>query len=126
MEKKETGLSAPKDTLFVHDIDTATCAFCPYGTEYAAGDRIHIHDEKTVFGRQTRERLVEVKAVKIFRSTGRQITLDLNMISEDECKKIAHDSDLTVEILLDHRAGNHNFDPKRPPVVVYFVPADAT
>ena len=114
------------DRLFVHDIDTATCAFCPYGSDFSAGQRIVVYDEKTVFGRQTRERIVEVKAVKIFRSTGRQITLDLLMISDDECRKIAEDSDLTVEILLDHRAGAQNFDHKRPPVVVYFVPCEET
>ena len=111
------------DRLFVHDIDTAVCAFCPYGTTFTAGDRILIYDEKTVFGRRARERPVEVKAVKLFRSTGRQITLDLVMVSDEECRKIAEDSDLTVEILLAHRAGAQNFDPKRAPVVVYFVPA---
>jgi len=112
------------DRLFVHDIDTAVCAFCPYGSDFVAGQRILIYDEKTVFRRQTRERLVEVKGVKIFRSTGRQITLDLLMISDAECQKIAEDSDLTVEILLDHRAGAQNFDSKRPPVVVYFTPCE--
>ena len=112
------------DRLFVHDIDTATCAFCPYGTEFAVGQRIVIYDEKTVFARQTRERPVEIKAVKMFRSTGRQITLDLHMISDDECRKIAEDSDLTVAILLDHRAADQNFDHKRPPVVIFFVPCE--
>ena len=123
MDLKKPPAGDSKGTLFVHDIDTATCAFCPYGTEYVVGDRIHIYDEKTVFGRKPRERLVEVKSVKIFRSTARQITLDLNMISEAECRKIAEDSDLTVEILMAHRAGAQNFDPKRPPVVVYFAAA---
>ena len=111
-------------TLFVHDIDTATCAFCPYGTLFEVGDLISIRDERTVFGRQARERRVEVKAVKLFRSTGRQITLDLNMIPDSECTRIAEDSELSVETLLNHRAGTGNFDPKRPPVVVYFVQFD--
>ena len=114
-----------KGRLFVSDIDSATCAFCPYGTEFAPGDEILIYDEKTVFKRQTRERQVEVKSVKLFRSTGRQITLDLMMISDAECEKIAADSDLTVDILRNHRAGAGNFDPQRPPVVVYFTPAEA-
>lgn len=115
-----------KGRLFVNNVDNAKCAFCPYGTEFAPGDRILIYDEKTVFGRQTRERLVEVKAVKLFRSTGRQITLDLMMISDAESEKIAEDSDLTVDILLNHRAGGGNFDPQRPPVVVYFASAEAS
>lgn len=123
MDKRE-GVSGSNRALFVHDIDTATCAFCPYGTEFVVGDRIEIYDEKTVFGRKARVRLVEVKAVKMFRSTGRQITLDLLMISDDESRKIAEDSDLTVDILRDHRAGTQNFDHKRPPVVVYFVARD--
>jgi len=110
------------DRLFVNDVETATCAFCPYGTAFTAGDRILIYDEKTVFGRQVRERPAQVTAVKLFRSTGRQITLDLVMVSDNECRKIAEDSDLTVGILMDHRAGAKNFDPKRPPVVVYFAP----
>ena len=114
-----------KGRLFVHDIDSAVCAFCPYGSEFARGDRILIYDEKTVFGRQTRERPVTVTAVKLFRSTGRQITLDLMMISDAEAERIAEDSDLTVDILLAHRAGVGNFDPQRPPVVVCFAPAGA-
>jgi len=112
--------SDAKGTLFVCDIDTATCAFCPVGTEFVKGDRIRIQDEKTVFGRQTREKLVEVTAVKVFRSTGRQITLDLMMISEAECQKIAEDSDLTVEILMQHKIGAERYDPNKPPVVVFF------
>lgn len=123
MERKNADASDAKGTLFVSDIDSATCAFCPVGTEFAKGDRILIHDEKTVFSRQIREKPVQVTAVKLFRSTGRQITLDLLMISEAEAQKIADDSDLTVDILLAHRAGAHNFDPSRPPVVVYFTPA---
>ena len=112
--------SDAKGTLFVCDIDTATCAFCPVGTEFEKGDHVHIQDEKTVFGRQTREKLVEITAVKVFRSTGRQITLDLMMISEAECQKIAEDSDLTVEILMQHKVGAERYDPSRPPVVIFF------
>ncbi|HEV2211770.1 MAG TPA: hypothetical protein VGS99_00345 [Gammaproteobacteria bacterium] len=107
---------------YVHDIASATCVFCPYGADVQAGDRLYVYDEKTVYGRQQRERLVEVKAVKLFRSTGRVITLDLNMISTEEAQHIAEDSEMTVESLLDHRAGNSTFDEKRPPVVVYFEP----
>ena len=113
-----------KGSLFVHDVDTATCAFCPYGTEFVAGDRILIYDERTVFARKTRERLVEVQVVKAFRTTGRQITLDLLMISEQEARKIAEDSELTVDILMDHRAGGDKFDAARPPVVIYFTPCN--
>ncbi|HEV7164689.1 MAG TPA: hypothetical protein VGO35_04770 [Gammaproteobacteria bacterium] len=116
--------AATDGSLFVSDIDSATCAFCAFGSGLAVGDRIKIYDEKTVFGRKTRERDVQVTAVKLFRSTARQITLDLKMITDEEATKIADDNDLTVQILLDHRAGNPNFDPKRPPVVVYFKPSD--
>lgn len=112
--------SETERTVFVHDIDTATCAFCPYGSEHRPGDRITIHDEKTAFARQPREKLVEVTAVKIFRSTGRRVTLDLVMASDGESKKIAEDSDVSMDVLLHHRAGTQNFDRKHPPVVIYF------
>ena len=107
---------------YVHDISTAGCVFCPYGADVEVGDRLYVYDEKTVFDRQQRERLVEIKAVKAFRSTGRVITLDLNMISQEEAAHIAADSEMTLESLLDHRTGNSTFDAKRPPVVVYFEP----
>jgi hypothetical protein len=110
---------------YVHDIATAGCVFCPYGAAVQVGDRLYVYDEKTVFDRQQRERLVEIKAVKLFRSTGRVITLDLNMISQEEAQRIADDSEMTLESLLDHRAGNSTFDDKRPPVVVYFEPCAA-
>src|SRR5579863_6635517 len=121
-----TKAASVSDTLpnYVHDIATASCVFCPYGADVQAGDRLYVYDEKTVYGRQQRERLVEVKSVKLFRSTGRVITLDLNMISTEEAQHIAEDSEMTVESLLDHRAGNSTFDEKRPPVVVYFVPCN--
>jgi len=122
MEKRNADASDAKGTLFVSDIDSATCAFCPVGTEFAKGDRILIHDEKTVFGRQIREKLVEITAVKVFRSTGRQLTVDLMMISDAEAQKIADDSDLTVEVLLNHRVGAGNYDASNPPVVIYFTP----
>ena len=107
---------------YVHDIATAGCVFCPYGADVQVGDRLYVYDEKTVYDRQQRERLVEITAVKLFRSTGRVITLDLNMISPEETQRIADDSEMTLESLLDHRAGNSTFDEKRPPVVVYFEP----
>ena len=112
--------SNAKGTLFVCDIDTATCAFCPVGTDFVKGDKIHIQDEKTVFGRQTREKLVEVTAVKVFRSNGRLLTLDLMTISDAEAQKIADDSDLTVDILLKHKVGAERYDPNKPPVVIFF------
>jgi hypothetical protein len=118
--------SAIPDTLpsYVHDIATSTCLFCPYGAEVQAGDHIYVYDEKTVFGRQQRERLVEITAVKQFRSTGRVITLDLNMISQDEAAHIAEDSETSVEALLEHRPGAATYNAKQPPVVVYFEPCD--
>ncbi|HET7176597.1 MAG TPA: hypothetical protein VFK21_11395 [Gammaproteobacteria bacterium] len=109
---------------YVRDIATATCVFCPYGADVQSGDRLYVYDEKTVFDRQQRERLVEITAVKLFRSTGRVITLDLNMISAEEAQRIADDSEMSLESLLEHRAGNSTFDDKRPPVVVYFSPCE--
>ena len=109
---------------YVHDIGTSSCVFCPYGAEVNAGDRLYIYDEKTVFGRQQRERLVEVTAVKSFRSTGRVITLDLNMVSMEEVAHIAEDSETSLAALLEHRPGNSTYDAKHPPVVVYFQPCD--
>lgn len=108
----------------VHDIGTSTCLFCPYGAGVEAGDRLYVYDEKTVFGRQQRERLVEVTAVKQFRSTGRVMTLDLNLISAEEAARIAEDSETSVEAMLEHHAGHVTYDPKHPPVVVYFKPCD--
>ncbi|HLW75300.1 MAG TPA: hypothetical protein VKT74_09550 [Gammaproteobacteria bacterium] len=119
-----TKAASVSDTLpnYVHDIATASCVFCPYGADAQAGDRLYIYDEKTVYGRQQRERLVEVTAIKQFRSTGRVITLDLAMIGSDEASHIAQDSETSVEALLEHRPGNATYDAKRPPVVVYFEP----
>jgi hypothetical protein len=109
---------------YVHDIGTSTSLFCPYGAGVEIGDRLYIYDEKTVFGRQQRERLVEVTAVKPFRSTGRVVMLDLVMISPEETARIAENSELAVEALLEHRPSNPTYDEKRLPVVVYFEPCD--
>ncbi len=119
-------LSHSPDMLpsYVHDIGTASCVFCPFGAAVTAGDHIYIYDEKTVFGRQQRERLVAVTAVKAFRSTGRVITLDLNLVSMEEVVHIAEDSETSLAALLEHRPGNSTYDAKHPPVVVYFQPCD--
>jgi hypothetical protein len=109
---------------YVHDVSTATCVFCPYGANVKAGDRIVAFDEKTAFGRRQRERLVEVIAVKSFRSTGRLITLDLKIAKEDEIAHIAEDSELPVEALFEHRIGAATYMEDRPPVVVYFRPCN--
>ena len=110
---------------FVHDVSTATCVFCPYGADVQAGDRVLAFDERTSFGRRQRERLVEVTAVKRFRSTGRFITLEATIAKEDEIAGIAEDSEVTVEMLFDHRVGNATYIEERPPVVVYFKPCGA-
>lgn len=122
----KSGRSQVPDRLpnYVRDVDTATCVFCPFGAEVEPGDRLHIYDEKTVFGRQQRERLVEITAVKIFRSNGRVITLDLTMITPQEIMHIAHDSEQSVEALLEHHTGASTYDGKHPPVVVYFQPCN--
>lgn len=114
------GVTDPKDALFVSDVMTATCVFCPYGADVETGDRIRIFDERPGIAGEPHERVAEVTAVKIFRSTGRRVTLDLVMISDGEARKIAEDSDTSVESLLEHRAGAQRFDRRHPPVVVYF------
>lgn len=118
-----TGKSAETTSEFsgyVRDIDTAKCLFCPYGADLKAGDRVEIHDEKTVFGRVQRHRLVEITEVKVFRTNGRVITLGSDMATPDEVQRIADDSDVTVEQLLTHRMGKATYDTGKPPVVVYF------
>jgi hypothetical protein len=107
---------------YVQDVSTSTCLFCPYGAEVHAGDRVYAFDEKTSFRRRQRERLVEVTAVKAFRSTGRVITLDLKIATPEELAKIAEDSEIPVESMLEHRPGNPTFDAGREPVVIYFRP----
>lgn len=105
---------------YVRDVYDSHCVFCPYGADVEVGDVVGIYDEKTSFARQQRERLVEVTAVKIFRSTGRVVTLDLKIASPKEMQEIAADSEVPVPSLLSHRAGKPTYDAKRPPVVVYF------
>lgn len=108
----------------VVDVLTATCVFCPYGADVKVGDRAYAFDEKTNLNRQQRDRLVEVTAVKSFRSTGRLITLDLIIAKESELMKIAVDSEVPLETLYDHRNGNATYLEDRSPVVVYFKPAN--
>ena len=105
----------------VKDVLTSTCVFCPYGADVKAGDRAYAFDEKTNLGRQQRDRLVEVTAVKSFRSTGRLITLDLKIARESELMLIAEDSEIPMETLYDHRTGNATYIDERPGVV-YFKP----
>ena len=109
---------------YVHDVDTAACVFCPYGADLKVGDRVYAFDEKTVLGRRQRERLVEVSAVKLFRSTGRVVTLDLKIATPGELAQIARDSELPLEALVNHRAGAATYDSAQPPVVVYFRACD--
>jgi hypothetical protein len=120
-KKSETAADA---LPYVRDISTAVCVFCPYGTHAAVGDRMYIYDEQTVLGHQQRERLVEILAVKVFHSTGRMLSLDLAMLPIAEAARIAADSELTVDALLEHRHGASTYDSKRRPVVVYFKPCD--
>jgi hypothetical protein len=122
-----TGKSAETTSEFsgyVHDIDTAKCVFCPYGADLKSGDRVEIHDEKTVFGRVQRRRLVEIIEVKVFRTNGRLITLGTNTASPEDVWQIANDSDVTVDQLLTHRMGKATYDTGKPPVVVYFQPIE--
>lgn len=105
---------------YVRDVSTATCVFCPYGAKVKAGERIYAFDERTIFDRKQRERLVKVTAVKPFRSTGRMVTLDLKIATPEELAQIVQDSEVTMEALLEHRSGSPTYDATRPPVVVYF------
>ena len=109
---------------FVRDVSTSDCVFCPYGAEVKVGDRVYAYDERTEFGRRRRERLVEVTAVKLFRSTGRVATLDLEKVTLAEVARIATESEVTIDTLLAHHQGAPNYDPRRPPVVVFFRPCD--
>lgn len=119
-------MSGKADRLphYVRDVSTASRLFCPYGAEVKVGDRVYVYDEKTVHDRRQRERRVQVTAVKLFRSTGRAVTLDLEKITQTELARIATDSELGMEALLAHHAGASTYDAKRPPVVVYFKPCD--
>jgi hypothetical protein len=106
----------------VKDVLTASCVFCPYGADVKPGDRAYAFDEKTNLGRQQRDRLVEVTAVKSFRSTGRLVTIDLIIARESELMAIAEDSEIPLQTLYDHRSGNATYIDERPGVVVYFKP----
>ncbi|HVC36873.1 MAG TPA: hypothetical protein VNF46_00570 [Gammaproteobacteria bacterium] len=105
---------------YVRNVNSANCLFCPYGTDFKVGDRVIAWDEKTVFGREQRERLVEITAVKIFRTNGRVVTLDFVVASEEEVTRIAADSEIAPHVLLTHRIGKSTYDTKNPPMVMYF------
>lgn len=109
---------------FVHDVRAAQCVFCPYGAKLAVGERAIAWDDRTIFDRMPRERLVDVVAIKEFRSNGRVITLDCAPASDDEVARIAVDSETTIEALLNHRRGQPTYNPRRTPVVVYFQPCN--
>lgn len=120
---------ARRDTIqrlpnHVVDVMTATCVFCPYGADVKPGDRVYAFDERTAFGRRQRERLVEVTAVKSFRSTGRLVTVDLKIAKESDLLRIAVDSEVPLETLYEHHSGNPTYIDERPPVVVYFKPCN--
>lgn len=114
----------PRLPNHVVDVMTATCVFCPYGADVKPGDRVYAFDEKTAFGRRQRERLVEVTAVKSFRSTGRMISIDLKIGRESDLLRIAVDSEIPLQTLYEHHSGNPTYIDGRPPVVVYFKPCD--
>lgn len=105
---------------FVHDIRSARCVFCPYGAKVKVGDRVLAWDDRTVFDRMPRERLVEVTDIKTFRSNGRVVTLNVVVIDDAELARIAEDSEVSVDALFSHRASQPTYDSERPPVVVYF------
>lgn len=120
---------ARRDTIqrlpnHVVDVMTATCVFCPYGADVQPGDRVYAFDERTAFGRQQRERLVQVTAVKPFRSTGRLVTIDLKIAREKDLLRIAVDSEIPLATLYEHHSGNPTYIDERPPVVVYFEPCN--
>lgn len=110
---------------FVHDVRSSQCVFCPYGAQLRAGERAIVWDDRTVFDRMPRERLVDVVAVREFRSNGRVVTLDCAVASAAEVARIAEDSEATVEALLNHRRGQPTYNESRLPVVVYFQPCNA-
>ncbi|HEV2109901.1 MAG TPA: hypothetical protein VGT99_00995 [Gammaproteobacteria bacterium] len=114
----------PRLPNHVVDVQTASCVFCPYGADVQPGDRVYAFDEKTAFGRRQRERLVEVTAVKPFRSTGRLVTIDLKITGESDLLRIAVDSEIPLQTLYEHHSGNPTYIDERPPVVVYFKPCN--
>ncbi len=105
---------------YVRNVNSAQCLFCPYGTDLKEGDRVIAWDEKTVFDREPRERMVEITAIKAFRTNGRVVTLDFVVASDEDMARIAEDSEIAPHALLTHRHGKSTFDTKQPPVVVYF------
>lgn len=105
---------------YVRNVNSAQCLFCPYGADLKVGDRVIAWDEKTVFEREQRERLVEITAVKVFRTNGRVVTLDFVVASEAEIARIAADSEIAPHMLLTHRIGKSTYDTKNPPMVLYF------
>jgi hypothetical protein len=122
--KRTTRNTIPRLPNHVVDVMTATSLFCPYGADVKPGDRVYAFDERTAFGRRQRERLVEVTAVKSFRSTGRLISLDLKISRESDLLRIAVDSEIPLETLYEHHSGNPTYIETRPPVVVYFKPCN--
>ena len=123
-KKKQRPRGPARLPSYVRNVNSATCLFCPYGTDLKVGDRVIAWDEKTVFGREQRERQVEITAVKIFRTNGRVITLDFVVASEDEVARIAADSEIAPHMLLTHRIGKSTYDTKNPPMVLYFRPVE--
>lgn len=109
---------------FVHDIRSAECVFCPYGARVRVGEQVIAWDDRTLFDRMPRERIVEVTAVRQFRSNGRLATLDTTVASDAELARIAVDSETTVEALMNHRKGRPTYNGRRRPVVVYFQPCN--
>lgn len=105
---------------YVRNVNSAQCLFCPYGTDVKVGDRVIAWDEKTVFDRTPRERVVEITAIKAFRTNGRVITLDMVVASDEEVARIAEDSEISSRALLTHRSGTSTYDTQKTPVVVYF------
>lgn len=124
MSRIDAELSLRRLPSYVHNVSTAQCLFCPYGVDVKPGERVYAYDERTVLQHQTRERLVVVTAVKLFRSDGKRITLDGKPASAFELAQITQDSKLTLSALLDHRNGADDNDPENSPVVVYFSPCD--
>src|SRR5690349_13618349 len=120
MRERDKRRRANRLPHYVHDVSTSDRVFCPFGADVKVGDRVYAYDEKTLHNRRQRDRLVEVTAVKLFRSTGRVVTLDLEKVTLAEVARIATDSELSIDVLMEHHAGAPSYDPKHPPVVVYF------
>jgi hypothetical protein len=122
LRKKPTSRASRPARLpsYVNNVNSAQCLFCPYGTDVKVGDRVIAWDEKTVFDRTPRERVVEITAVKAFRTNGRVITLDMVVASDEEVARIAEDSEISARALLTHRSGTSTYDTQNTPVVVYF------